>query len=104
MRRWNDCWPWHRGTSGWVSYSQEQSRRAEERKAKGKPMKPAIQERLNDLATIAQWLRAILDAETPGNPLPPFALCRLAIDVDNVVGQMERHAERLTVAASTEQR
>jgi hypothetical protein len=61
-------------------------------------MKPAVHERLSDLIVVAQRLQAILDAEKPDNPLPTLPLCRTAIDVDDAVGKLERHADQLSGA------
>jgi hypothetical protein len=59
-------------------------------------MKPAIHERLSDLIDAARRLQHALDAERADAPLPTFFLCRLAIDVDETVGRLERQAEAIT--------
>jgi len=54
----------------------------------------AVRDRLSDLARQAQRLQAALAADA----LPPFQLARLGIDVDGMVGTLERHAEALQAA------
>lgn len=59
-------------------------------------MKDAVQEavaaRLTDLTAAAQRLQGLLDARSDA---PPFPLARLAVDVDGMVGALERHAQAL---------
>ena len=55
-------------------------------------VKAATVARLDDLVAAAKRLQALLDARQDA---PPFHLARLAIDVDAVVGMLQRHAEAL---------
>ena len=59
-------------------------------------MKPAIHERLDDLAAVARRLQQALDAEWPDAPLSAILLCRLAIDVEAAVSRLERQAEAIS--------
>jgi hypothetical protein len=66
-------------------------------------MKPAITERLDDLAVVARRLQHVLDTERPDAPLPAALLCRLARDVDDAVSRLQRHAEAISGAGAARQ-